>query len=126
MKKLSEYILTLIAHFTEDLVYEMSNQYEKDTGIPGCIFVSSRMGKHEGRIKYYTNKPSLNGPCLIYSIYNFKVLRDKLGNEVDSKTRKQIIAWIKINQKELIQFWETGYDWTPEQVRYFEDNLKKV
>ena len=35
----------------EDLV-EMANLPEEDTGIPGTIFVSTRMGRHGPRVKY--------------------------------------------------------------------------
>ena len=130
MQKISKYIQELIQyyidHYTNSPVFEMSNQYEKDTGIPGCIYISSEEGQHGGRIKYYLNKPSRKYPCIIYNIYTLKLVKDKLKDEVDAKTRKQILKWIELNQSELIRFWETGYDWNNEEKRNFEDNLKKV
>ena len=39
----------------EDLV-EMANLPEEDTGIPGTIFVSTRMGRHGPRVKYFDGR----------------------------------------------------------------------
>ena len=42
-----------LAVLGDDDVVEMTNLQEDDTGIPGVIFISTAMGSHGPRVKYF-------------------------------------------------------------------------
>jgi hypothetical protein len=57
-----------LAAFGDDDVVEMTNLQEKDTGIPGVVFISTSMGSHGPRVKYFLktgrHQPSYRSPSV--------------------------------------------------------------
>lgn len=54
--------------FAEDTLVELANLDEEDTHLPGTIFVSTALGAHGRRVKWYPGMPGWTAPCLIMSI----------------------------------------------------------
>jgi hypothetical protein len=54
------------AAFADDDIVEITNLQEDDTGIPGVIFISTAMGFHGPRVKYFIkagrSQPSFSVP----------------------------------------------------------------
>ena len=46
--------------FAEDVLIEMANLDEQDTNIPGTLFVSTALGAHGPRVKWYPDKAGAN------------------------------------------------------------------
>jgi len=54
--------------FAEDVRCAMSNHGSQDTNVPGTIFVSTALGSHGPRVKWYPGRAGHALPCLIVSI----------------------------------------------------------
>ncbi|NNM74999.1 hypothetical protein [Enterovirga aerilata] len=62
--------------FGEDVLVEMANLDEEDTHVPGTIFISTRLGSHGPRVKWYPGTPGRAEPCLVMSIGPDPKVRD--------------------------------------------------
>lgn len=111
----------------DDDLLEMANLDEQDTHVPGSIFVSTALGSHGPRIKWYPGSPGRALPCLIMSIGpDPEVRADFLPRPVSRPVLPLLTAWVKLNHAELLAFWNEGETWNRRRVAAFLDALRPV
>jgi len=77
----------------DDNVVEMTNLQEEDTGIPGVIFISSAMGSHGPRVKYFV-KAGRSQPSFSVSISDAPwILANSLPQRDLSRTSGSVTEW---------------------------------
>jgi hypothetical protein len=109
-----------------DDVVEMTNLQEQDTGIPGVIFVSTAMGSHGPRVKYFI-KAGRGQPSFSVSISEDpQVLASSLPIREMSRAAPAVLAWVKLNREALLRFWNEGDSYSVREVVAFVAGLKKV
>ena len=115
-----------LAALGDEDILEMTNLQEEDTGIPGVIFVSTAMGSHGPRVKYFL-KAGRNQPSLSVSISaEPTVLASSLSQRDTRKVSPLVLEWVKLNHEALLTFWEEGETWSVRDVVAFVESLKKV
>ena len=113
--------------FADDLLIEMANLDEQDTGVPGTIFVSTALGAHGPRVKWYPARAGSDLPCLIVSIGPDPQVRDDfLPRAVSRGVGPRVMAWVRLNHAALLDFWENGASWNRHEVSAFLDDLKRI
>ncbi|MET7245818.1 hypothetical protein ABZT49_20915 [Methylobacterium sp. EM32] len=113
--------------FAEDVDFEMTNLGRKHTNVPGTIFVSSRLGAHGPRVKWYAEKPKGNAPCLIVSVGPDPVVRDDFIGTVQSRQAADLVrAWVRLNHVELLDFWNNGTGWDIDELTDFTRRLEPL
>jgi hypothetical protein len=115
-----------LAAFGDDDVVEMTNLQEKDTGIPGVIFVSTIMGAHGPRVKYFV-KTGRHQPSFSVSIGDEPVvLANSLPDRDLTRAAPAVIRWVKLNREALLRFWNEGESMSIDELHAFAKSLKKV
>jgi len=110
---------------TEELV-EMANLTDAQTGVPGTIFISTAMGSHRPRIKYY-EQPGRTQPSFSVTISDSPtVVANSLPARVLRQMSAQVIRWVMLNKDALLDFWNNGDSWTDPQVTAFKRALKRL
>lgn len=113
--------------FAEDVLVEMANLGETDTHIPGTIFISTALGFHGPRIKWYPGAAGRALPCLIMSIAPEPVVRDDfLLRHVSRPVVPQLAEWVMLNHAALMTFWDEGDSWDRHRVAQFIDALRPI
>lgn len=113
--------------FTEDVLSEMANLDEQDTGVPGTIFISTALGSHGPRVKWYPDRAGRDLPCLIVSIGPEPTIRDDfLRSPVSRLAAPQVMAWVRRNHEALLDFWVNGASWNRREVASFLDGLHRL
>ena len=111
----------------EDALVDMANLDQTDTGVPGTIFVSTAIGSHGPRIKWYPGAPGRKLPCLILSIGPKPVVRDSfLPDRVSRSVLPLLEAWVGLNHQDLLRFWNEGETWNRREVAALLDRLKPI
>jgi hypothetical protein len=109
----------------EDVV-EMANLTSAQTGVIGTIFISTAMGAHGPRVKYFA-QPGRTQPSFSVSIGDAPAI---VANSLPARTVRQIspqvIAWVSRNKDELLDFWNRGDTWTQPEVNEFIQRLRRV
>jgi hypothetical protein len=115
-----------LAAFGGDDVVEMTYLEEKDTGVAGVIFISTEMGSHGPRVKYFT-KTGRNQPSFSVSISDEPVV---VASTLPERTLKRaapaVIRWVKLNQEALLRFWNEGESMSVDELHEFAKSLKKI
>jgi hypothetical protein len=111
----------------EDLV-EMTNLPEEDTGVPGTIFVSTRMGKHGPRVKYFDGRAGERTPSFSVAITDPpRVVASSLPEVIVSQRFPLVAAWVGLNRDALLELWNEGTSWTrAETNRFYDERLKRI
>ena len=110
--------------FIDDHLIEMSNLDEQDTHVPGTIFVSTALGAHGPRVKWYPDRAGRTLPCLIVSIGPSPRVRDDFLPPIVSRAAApKVIAWVRLNHVALLNFWTNGASWNRREVTAFLDGL---
>lgn len=113
--------------FADDILVEMANLGESDTNVPGTIFVSTALGAHGPRVKWYPQAPGRTLPCVIMSISPEPEVRDDfLPPRVSGPVLPLLREWIKLNHADLRTFWDDGESWDRHRVTSFLDSLRPV
>lgn len=111
----------------EDVV-EMANLGEKDTGVPGVIMISTVMGRHGPRVKYFA-KAGRHQPSFSVAIASEPRVVAKSA-EFDDRTFARVaplvMDWVAVNQEALNRFWWSGNELMFDEVRAFIGELRKV
>ena len=109
----------------EDVV-EMANLTSAQTGVPGTIFISTAMGAHGPRVKYFV-RPGRTQPSFSISIADPPVV---VANSLPARTLRQfsplVIDWVARNRKALLDFWNNGDSWTQPEVNDFIQRLQQI
>jgi hypothetical protein len=109
----------------EDTV-EMANLTTAQTGIPGTIFISTAMGAHGPRVKYFL-QPGRSQPSFSVSIGDAPaVVANSLPARVVRQMSPQVIEWVSRNRDALLDFWRNGDAWTQPEVNAFVQRLQRV
>jgi hypothetical protein len=109
----------------EDVV-EMANLTVAQTGVAGTIFISTAMGAHGPRVKYFI-RPGRTQPSFSVSITDAPMV---VANSLPLRTLRQmspqVIAWVSLNRDALRDFWDHGDAWTQPEVNDFIQRLRRV
>lgn len=109
-------------------IFDMANLGENETGVPGVIMISTIMGKHGPRVRYFV-KPGRHQPSFSVTIASEPRIVGR-SEEFDQKTFARVaplvISWVALNQEALSRFWWTGDELMNDQVQAFIAELKKV
>jgi hypothetical protein len=109
----------------EELV-EMANLTSAQTGIHGTVFISTAMGAHGPRVKYFV-QPGRTQPSFSVSIADTPAV---VANSLPARTVRhmspQVIEWVLRNKDQLLEFWNRGDAWTQPEVNDFIQKLHRV
>jgi len=109
----------------EELV-EMANLTSAQTGITGTIFISTAMGAHGPRVKYFV-QPGRTQPSFSVSIGDIPVVvANSLPLRTVRQTSPRVVEWVSRNKDALLDFWHHGDTWTQPQVNDFIQKLQRV
>jgi hypothetical protein len=107
-------------------VVEMANLTSAQTGVPGTIFISTAMGPHGPRVKYFL-QPGRTQPSFSVSIADAPaVVANSLPVRVVRQRSPQVIEWVSSNKDELLDFWHRGDTWTQPEVNDFIQRLRRI
>lgn len=110
---------------TDELV-EMANLTAAQTGISGTIFISTAMGSHGPRVKYYV-RPGRTQPSFSVLISDPPtVVANSLPARVLRHMSTQVVQWVAVNKEALLDFWNNGDTWTQPEVNAFIQTLKPI
>ena len=118
---------TILAdELTADELVEMANLTAAQTGVPGTIFISTAMGSHGPRVKYYV-QPGRTQPSFSVTISDTPVV---VANSLPLRVLRQmsppVIQWVSLNRVSLLDFWNNGDTWTQPEVAAFIQVLKRI
>ena len=106
----------------EDVV-EMANLTTAQTGVAGTIFISTAMGAHGPRVKYF-QQPGRSQPSFSVTISDVPaVVANSLPARVVRQMSPQVIDWVSRNRDALLDFWHHGDTWTQPEVN---DSIQKL
>jgi hypothetical protein len=109
----------------EELV-EMANLTSAQTGVAGTIFISTAMGPHGPRVKYFV-QPGRTQPSFSVSVADTPaVVANSLPARVVRQMLPQVIEWVSRNRDTLLDFWHHGDTWTQPEVNAFIQKLQRV
>lgn len=115
-----------LAAFADDDVVEMTNLQEKDTGIAGVVFISTVMGSHGPRVKYFA-KAGDNQPSFSVSIANEpEVVASSVSQRELNRAAPAVKRWVKLNNEALLRFWNEGKSMSVDELYDFAKSLKKL
>ncbi len=116
----------LAEELAREEVVEMANLTAAQTGIPGTIFISTAMGAHGPRVKYFV-QPGRTQPSFSVSIADIPaVVANSLPARVVRHMSPQVIEWVSRNRDTLLDFWHHGDTWTQPEVNGFIQRLRRV
>ena len=116
----------LAEELADDDVIEMANRTSAQTGVPGTIFVSTAMGGHGPRVKYFV-RPGRTQPSFSVSIADPPaVIANSLPVRTVRQLSPQVIEWVARNRDALLDFWNNGDTWTQPEVNDFTQRLQRV
>ncbi|MGH7038818.1 MAG: hypothetical protein ACREFK_16305 [Stellaceae bacterium] len=109
----------------EDVV-EMANLTTAQTGVPGTIFISTAMGGHGPRVKYFL-QPGRSQPSFSVTISDAPtVVANSLPARVVRQMSPQAMEWVSRNRGALLDFWHHGDTWTQPEVNTFIQKLVRL
>jgi hypothetical protein len=109
----------------EDTV-DMANLTNAQTGVAGTIFISTAMGAHGPRVKYFV-QPGRTQPSFSVSISDTPaVVANSLPARTVRQMSPQVIEWVLRNKDSLLDFWHRGDTWTQPEVNDFIKRLLRV
>jgi hypothetical protein len=109
----------------EEMV-EMANLTSAQTGIAGTVLISTVMGAHGPRVKYF-ERPGRAQPSFSVSISDAPaVVANSLPVRVVLRMSPQVIEWVLRNKVPLLDFWNHGDSWSQPEVNDFIQKLQRV
>jgi hypothetical protein len=118
--------LRLEEELASEEVVEMANLTSAQTGVPGTIFISTAMGAHGPRVKYFL-QPGRTQPSFSVSILDApEVVANSLPVRVVRQRSPQVIEWVLSNKDDLQDFWHRGDTWTQPEVNDFIQRLRRI
>jgi hypothetical protein len=116
----------LADELAEDDVIEMANLTTAQTGVPGTIFISTAMGGHGPRVKYFL-QPGRTQPSFSVAIsVTPSVVANSLPVRVVRQRSPQVIEWVSRNRDALLDFRHHGDSWTQPEVDGFIQKLHRA
>ena len=116
----------LAEELASDDVVEMANLTTAQTGVTGTIFISTAMGGHGPRVKYFL-QPGRSQPSFSVTISDAPAIAaNSLPVRIVRQMSPQVIAWVSLNRDPLLDFWYHGDTWTQPEVNDFIQRLDRV
>jgi hypothetical protein len=104
----------------------MANLTSAQTGVAGTIFISTAMGAHGPRVKYFI-QPGRTQPNFSVSIADTPaVVANSLPARTVRQMSPQVIEWVLRNKDGLLDFWHRGDTWMQPEVNDFIQKLRPV
>ena len=118
---------TLLAdELAVDDVIDRANLTTAQTGVPGTIFISTVMGGHGPRVKYFV-QPGRSQPSFSVLIADPpRVVANSLPDRVLRQRAPEVIRWVALNRDALLDFWNSGDTWPQPQVNAFMQALQRI
>lgn len=111
----------------DDGVMEMANLTSERTGVEGIVFISTAMGAHGPRVKYYLKRGGYDQPSFSVSIAaQPRLLASSLPDHITRRMAPVVVEWVRLNHTALRSFWDDGNSWIFEEVSHFMSELKKL
>jgi|ERR1043166_854895 hypothetical protein len=115
-----------LAVLGDDDPFDMANLTSKETGIEGIVFISTAVGAHGPRVKYFV-KTGKGQPSFSISIAEApQVLASSLSARIVNQVAPKVSEWVRLNRVALLSFWSDGQYWTVDEVSAFLAALKKL
>lgn len=106
--------------------FEMANLTEDQTGVPGVVFISTVMGSHGPRVKYFS-KTGPGQPSFSVAVASEpRVLAYSIDERELNRMAPAVLEWVRLNHEALARFWWEGKFWTDAEVTAFKASLTKV
>jgi hypothetical protein len=116
----------LAEELADDTVVETANLTSAQTGVPGTIFISTAMGAHGPRVKYFV-RPGRTQPSFSVSIGDVPaVVANSLPARTVRQASPQVIDWVSRNKEALLDFWHHGDTWTQPEMNDFIETLQRL
>ena len=116
----------LADELSDDLVVDMANLTSAQTGVAGTIIISTAMGAHGPRVKYFV-QPGRTQPSFSVSVSDVPIfVANSLPPRVLRHMSPQVIEWVSRNKDALLDFWNQGDTWTQPEVNDFIQKLQRV
>ncbi len=116
----------LAGELSDDIVVDMANLSTAQTGIAGTIFISTAMGPHGPRVKYFL-QPGRTQRSFSVSIADPpSAVANSLPAPVVRQMSPQVIEWVSRNKDALLDFWHHGDTWTQPEVNDFVQRLQRA
>jgi hypothetical protein len=116
----------LAEELSDDIVADMANLTAAQTGIDGTIFISTAMGAHGPRVKYFL-QPGRTEPSFSVSIADAPaVVANSLPPRTVRRMSPRVIDWVLRNKDALLDFWHHGDTWTHPKVNDFVQKLRRI
>lgn len=121
----------------DDYIWEFANLLRKDTNLPFILHYRTTLETKKGKrgipnIKVYKNNTRDTNNENNFTVFisdNPKIIskhiNNKFAKEISSKDLNTIFEWIKINKRQLLNFWENGMHWTNEEITKWKETLIK-
>src|ERR1700730_3585697 len=91
-----------------DIVVEVANLTNAQTGGPVTIFISTAMGAHGPRVKFFV-RPGRTQPSFSVSIGDIAaVVANSLPARTVRQALPQVIDWVSRSKDALLDFWHQG------------------
>jgi len=118
--------LSLAEELAREELVEMANLTSAQTGIHGTVLISTAMGAHGPRVKYFV-QPGRTQPSFSVSIADTPaVVANSLPARAVRHMSPQVIEWVLRNKDELLELWNRGDAWTQPEVNDFIQKLHRV
>jgi hypothetical protein len=115
-----------IGALDEEDVFDMANLGEDRTGVPGVVMISTVMGSHGPRVKYYL-KTGPGQPSFSVAVASEpRVLASNMPPRDLDRRAPLVMDWVRLNHEALGRFWSEGAHWMNDDVQTFIADLKKV
>ena len=90
---------------TSDMLFEMSNFYPEDTGLPFTVWINSQGLQHAARVKVSEG----HRPIFIASV-SVESPVQVLAGHLDDKQLRLVSEWIDFNRDTILKHWRNEMD----------------
>jgi hypothetical protein len=115
-----------IGALDDEDIFDMANLTEAQTGIVGIVTITTVMGRHGPRVKYFLKAGRHNPSFSIAVASEPRVVANSLEERDLMKMAPRVMQWVALNHEALASFWWDGADWEAPDVQTFIAGLKKV
>ena len=116
----------LAEELVDDDVVEIANLTTAQTGVAGAIFISTAMGGHGPRVKYFL-EPGRSQPSFSVAVADTPtVVANSLPVRVVRQLSPQVVDWVSRNKDALLVFWYHVDSWAQPEVNDFIQRLQRL